>query len=162
MKVEQIMTRNVLHCAPDDTLDVPAGMMWDGDVGCVPVTTPGPGGEHTVVGMLTDRDIAMAAYTQGRPLHAIKVAVAMSRTVCSCHPSDPVSLAVKILEVNQLHRLPVIDGDMQLVGLISLADVAREARREAQCAQRKIADARVAEAVEAISQPRQTRELIAA
>lgn len=162
MKVEQIMARNVRRCAPDDTLDVPARMMWDGDIGCVPVTTSSPGGEHTVVGMLTDRDITMAAYTQGRPLHAIRVATAMSRTVCSCHPSDPVSLAVKILEMNQLHRLPVIEGDMQLVGILSLADVAREAKREMHHARRTMADFRVAEAVEAISQPRHSRELIAA
>lgn len=96
----------------------------------------------------------MAAYTQGLPLREIKVSTAMSRELCSCHPSDPLGLAIRILEKNQLHRLPVVSGDMQLVGIVSLADVAREAQREQGHTQRDVADVQVAEAVEAISQPR--------
>jgi len=149
MKVEQIMTHDVVTCAPDDTLEVAARLMWERDCGAVPVVRDG----H-VVAMLTDRDVAMAALLQGRPLHEIPVSGAMSQDVASCHRSDPVSLAVTILKRRQLHRLPVVDGDAELVGFLSLADVAREARREHGRSSPEVSDAQIAEAVEAIRQPR--------
>ena len=162
MKVEQIMTHEVVTCTPDDTLDVAAGLMWDHDCGCVPVVRE-DSRTRRVVAMLTDRDVAMAAYTQGRPLHEIRVASAMSHDLCSCHPGDPVSLVVKILETRQLHRLPVVVGDAELVGILALADIAREARREQAGAAREVTDGQVAEAIETICQPRDTmRELTAA
>lgn len=157
MKVEQIMTRNVRSCRVEDSLDVAAGAMWEQDCGCVPIIASADDGRQIVVAMLTDRDIAMAAYTQGRPLHEIKCSSAMSRQLCSCHPNDPVSLAIKILAKNQLKRLPVISGDMELVGILSLADVAREAEREGTQQTRETTDGQVAEAVEAISHPREPR-----
>lgn len=149
MKVEQIMTHDVVTCAPDDTLEVAARLMWERDCGAVPVVREG----H-VVAMLTDRDVAMAALLQGRPLHEIPVSGAMSQDVASCHRNDPVSLAVTILKRRQLHRLPVVDGDAELVGFLSLADVAREARREHGRTSPEVSDAQIAETVEAIRQPR--------
>ncbi len=156
MKVEQIMTHDVAACAPDDTLAVAARLMWERDCGAVPVVREG----H-VVAMLTDRDVAMAALLQGRPLHEIPVSGAMSQDVASCHRSDPVSLAVTILKRRQLHRLPVVDGDAVLVGLLSLADVAREARREHGRTSPEVSDAQIAETVEAIRQPRDPMRALA-
>jgi CBS domain-containing protein len=158
MKVEQIMTHDVAACAPDDSLDVAARMMWERDFGAVPVVRDG----H-VVAMLTDRDVAMAALTQGRPLHEILVSSAMSQDLSSCHRTDPVSLALKILKSRQLHRLPVIDGEAELVGMLSLADVAREARREHGRSAPEVTDTQLADTVEAICEPRgPMRELTAA
>jgi len=158
MKVEQIMTHDVVTCGPDDTLEVAARLMWERDCGAVPVVRDG----H-VVAMLTDRDVAMAALTQGRPLHEIQVSSAMSQELASCHRTDPVSLAVAILKRRQLHRLPVVDGDAELVGMLSLADVAREARREHGRSAPDVSDGQIADAVEAICQPRNPmREITAA
>ena len=162
MKVEQIMSQNVHCCFPDDTVDVAARLMWDQDCGCVPVVVCVGTDRPKAVAMLTDRDITMAAYTQGRPLHAIKVASAMSRDVCSCQPGDPVSLALKILEGKQLRRLPVVTGDNELVGIVSLADIAREARREHGRLGREVQDSQVAEAIEEISQPRDPKRALTA
>jgi CBS domain-containing protein len=159
MKVEQIMRHDVATCCPDDTLNVAARLMWERDCGSVPVVHDG----GKVVAMLTDRDIAMAALTQGRPLHEIRVSSAMSPDLSSCCPNDPVSLALKILQTRQLHRLPVVTGDGELIGMLSLADVAREARREHASSKREVADGQIAEAVEAITLPRSPRrEIIAA
>jgi CBS domain-containing protein len=153
MKVQQIMTHHISSCRPDDTLDVPGRLMWEQDCGCVPVVQDTDAGRR-LVAMLTDRDIAMAATTTGRPLQQISVKHAMSRDLCSCHPNDPVSLALKILEQRQLHRLPVVNGDGDLVGMLSLADIAREARREHNGPPGEITDHEIAAAIECICQPR--------
>src|SRR5688572_4460120 len=61
MTIEPIMSRDVHHCRPDHTLDYAASQMWEHDCGCLPVCTSDDGGEPRVIGMLTDRDICMAA-----------------------------------------------------------------------------------------------------
>jgi len=161
MKVEALMTRIVTTCRPDDTLDRVARIMWDGDCGCVPVVQA-DGEAPTVVGMITDRDVCMAAYTQGRPLPAIHAATAMSREVCSCGPKDTVHQALTILQTRQLHRLPVIDDHGQLVGMIALADVVREAMHEGTKAARAEMAESIAKTLGAISAPRSRREVVAA
>ena len=153
MKVEQLMTRTVRTCHPGDSLNVPAQIMWEGDCGCVPVVRDEEGGAR-VVGMVTDRDVCMAAYTQGRPLGAIAVSSAMSERVCSCRPTDALRVALNVLRANRLHRLPVVDADEHLIGVLSLADVAREAGREHGRAGAEVADDDIAHTLEAISEPR--------
>jgi CBS domain-containing protein len=161
MNVGQLMTRNVATCHPDDALNAAARIMWEHDCGCVPVVVEEEDGAR-VVGMLTDRDICMAAYTQGRPLGAINVASAMSREIRSCRPTDPVRVALNVLRTSQLHRLPVLDPNDHLVGLLSLADVAREADREHGRKKADVKDDEIAETVEAICQPRSPREVVRA
>jgi CBS domain-containing protein len=154
MRVAQIMSRDVAVCKGEDSLRTAAQIMWDRDCGCVPVVAY-PDGEQRVVAMITDRDICMAALHQRRGLEDMTVESAMSREIFACRPDDPVELAVKILQEKQVHRLPVIDGDGRLAGILSLADVAREARREHAAASREVSDFEVAETVEAISLPRE-------
>lgn len=161
MKVEQLMTRTVRTCHPDDTLNTPAQIMWEHDCGCVPVVMDEEGGAR-VVGMVTDRDICMAAYTQGRPLEAIRVSNAMSQRVCSCRPTDPLRVALNVLRANQLHRLPVVDSDDHLIGVLSLADIAREAGREHGRKGTDVKDDDIAQAIEAISEPRTRRDVVCA
>ena len=126
MRVEQLMARIVHMCAPDQSLNDAAQLMWDHDLGCVPVVDP----ENKVVGMITDRDIAMAAYTQGRTLSAIKVGDVMSRRVHTCGPSEDIDVAQERMRSHQLRRLAVTDATGVLVGLISLNNLALEAARE--------------------------------
>ena len=159
MKVEQLMTRTVATCHPADFLNAAARIMWEHDCGCVPVVAEEEGGAR-VVGMLTDRDICMAAYTQGKPLGAIKVASSMSQQVCSCRPADSIAVALNVLRTNQLRRLPVVDGDEHLIGVLSLADIAREAGREHGRKAAEVPDADIARAIEAISQPRSPRAIV--
>jgi CBS domain-containing protein len=126
MKIEQLMTRPVHSCQPQDSINRPAQIMWHGDIGCVPVVDA----DNRVVGMITDRDIAMAAYTQGRALEDICVESAMANQVCTCLPGDDVSTAEERMQKFQVRRLPVVDADGRLVGIVSMNDIAIEAAQE--------------------------------
>ena len=158
MTVERLMTKDVQTCRAGDSLDDAARIMWDCDCGCVPVVTDGDGGVR-VVGMLTDRDICMAGYTQGRRLCDIPVASAMSREVCSCRTSDSIGSALRVMRTKQVHRLPVVDAQEQLVGMLSFADVAREAAREPARMKPQVPALEVAETIEGIRQPRESRDV---
>jgi CBS-domain-containing membrane protein len=86
----------------------------------------------------------------------------MAREVRTCGALDSIGAAMKILAQNQLHRLPIVDKDDHLVGLLSLADIAREADREHDRATKKeVSDVEVSEVVEAISAPRSARAVAA-
>ncbi len=161
MKVEQLMTRNVRTCRASDRLNRPAQIMWEHDCGVVPVLADG-NGTARVVGMLTDRDICMAAYTQGRALEEIAVASAMSRQVLSCRPTDSLAVALRVMESNQVHRLPVVDPEDRIVGILSLADVAREAQHEHGAKTVHVSDLAVAGALEAIATSRSSGALTVA
>ena len=119
LQVKDLMTTAVRSCHPDDTLERAAQLMWEGDVGCVPVLDA----EAHVIGMVTDRDVCMAAYTQGTDLASRSVACAMSKQVFSCTPNDSVALAEERMRAVQVRRLPVVE-DGRLVGLLSLNDLA--------------------------------------
>lgn len=127
MRAEQLMTRIVHACGPDDRLNEAAQIMWERDLGCVPVVDS----DRKVVGMLTDRDISMAAYTQGRLLSEIRVGDVMSRRIHVCGPDEELELVEERMRAFRVRRLPVTDGKGTLLGLISLNDLALEAAREA-------------------------------
>lgn len=153
MKVEQVMTRGVRVCVGDDSLNRVAQMMWEGDCGCLPVITVN--GEGKVVGMITDRDVAMAAYTQGKPLAAIGVSSAMSREVVFCQAGDDIEQAEAAMRAAQVRRLPVVDAAGKLVGIVSLNDIARAAEREAAAGRRRqITATGVVATLSAVCQPR--------
>ena len=126
MKVGEVMTRNVKTCAPGDTLHLAAKIMWENDCGCVPIVNR----ESKLTGILTDRDICMAAYTQGMTLSMVNVESAMASTVVSCNPQDELEDAQKLMRRHRVRRLPVVDAGGKIVGLLSLSDIAREAERE--------------------------------
>jgi CBS domain-containing protein len=160
MRVEQVMTRTVKTCSPHDNLEQAAAIMWDYDCGALPVVAPEDGATR-VVGMLTDRDVCMAAYTQGKALRDIPVSSAMSRTVCSCRSTDSVATALKVMETNQIRRLPVLDADDLLAGVLSLADLGREAQRQHGQPAPHVTDAAIGGALEAIATPRTQGEIVA-
>ena len=125
MKVEQIMNRGVKTCGPQDSLNRAAQIMWEEACGAVPVVDE----QSRPIGFLTDRDICMAAYTQGKPLDALRVETAMARKVVSCGVEDDLGSAAQLMRQNRTRRLPVIDHNGELVGLLSLDDLACEAAR---------------------------------
>jgi CBS domain-containing protein len=88
--------------------------MWESDCGCIPVISAN--GDSGLVGVVSDRDIAMAAYTQGKKLRAIPIATAMAHKVIACHASDGISQAEAMMRDNQVRRLPVLDQNEHLVG----------------------------------------------
>ncbi|MGO9265486.1 MAG: CBS domain-containing protein [Candidatus Binataceae bacterium] len=161
MKVEQLMTRDVKVCGDLDTLNRAAELMWESDCGCIPIISVN--GDSSVIGVVTDRDIAMAAYTQGKQLWAIPVTEAMAQKVIACHANDGVSQAETLMRDNQVRRLPVLDENEHLVGILSLNDVAREAQRQASTGKRaEVTKDAVAQTLATVCQPRPSREVAAA
>jgi CBS domain-containing protein len=145
MRVSDLMTTDVRVCGPHDTLSGAAQVLWTGGVGCVPVVDAG-----RLLGMLTDRDVCGAAYMHCRPLHAIRVTDAMTAAPPACGPDDDVGVALDLMRAQRLPRLPVVDGDGRLVGLLSLTDLAAEAARERAGTQRDLDAADVAETIAAV------------
>jgi CBS domain-containing protein len=123
MKVMDAMTHSVAACDQDDTLNRAAQLMWEGDCGCIPVL----GASGDVRGIITDRDICMAAYTQGLPLQQIPVRRAMSTVVQTCGPEDSIESALALMRRNKVRRVPVTDG-VRPVGMLSISDVMRVLR----------------------------------
>lgn len=158
MNVSQIMKRSVETCCPEDSLAVAAEKMWEGDIGSLPVVNA----EGTVVGMVTDRDVSMAGYIQGRLLRDIPVSVAMSKEVFSCLPNDGLIEAEETMRSRKVRRLPVLDAGSQLVGIVSLNDLARESEREVGRKGREVSAQEVTATLAAICEPRRPDALIAA
>jgi len=119
-----LMTREVHHCRVSDRLDRVAGVMWDYDCGSMPVV----GDDGRTVGIVTDRDICMAAYTRAQPLREIPVTVAASRAAHSVRPDTPIGVVEAVMRMHRIRRLPVLDIGGNLVGFLSLADIVRHAR----------------------------------
>jgi CBS domain-containing protein len=152
MKVKELMTTSVECCPEYSTLNTAAQIMWDNDVGCLLIVDK----DNRVIGMLTDRDVCMSAYLQGVPLGGALVTSAMSKEVFSCHADDDVAAAEKLMREKQVHRLPVVDSEGHLVGLISLNDIAREGAREAESrGVRQVTDAEIVQALTSVCAPRQ-------
>jgi CBS domain-containing protein len=134
MKVEKLMKTEIDACRSDDTGNCAAKIMWERDCGFVPVVDE----ESRVVGVVTDRDLCMAAYTQGRPLQEITLSSVMSRDVFSCQPGDALPEAELAMREHQVRRLPVTDAERKLKGILSLSDITREAAKEAKGAPRRV------------------------
>jgi CBS-domain-containing membrane protein len=126
--------------------------MWDFDCGCLPVTADD--GSQRVVGMITDRDICMAARLHARPLTEIRVQEVMAKDVRACNPGDLLREAEAIMSEAHVRRLPVVDEGDQLLGIISLTDLAREAARQHWERKREITEAEVGEVLAMVGQPR--------
>jgi CBS domain-containing protein len=119
MRVQDVMTRNVKSCRPEATVDQAAMMMWDYDCGVLPVVDDG----SRVMGMITDRDIAIAASTRGRLTTQIKVGEVMSGNVYACAEDEDVKSALNTMRRERVRRLPVVNYDGRLSGILSINDV---------------------------------------
>lgn len=125
MRVENLMTRPVFVCGPNDFLSAAARLMWDHNVGSVVVQD----GDR-IVGMLTDRDVCMGAYTTGMPLWAIRVRNSMTPDPVTLREDASIAIAERVMREFGVRRLPIVDKAGRLVGLLSVDDLAREAKRE--------------------------------
>jgi len=123
VEVERTMTREIVTCRSEDSLEQAARRMRVHDVGGLPVVD----GHGRLAGMLTDRDICMAALERGRPLGDITVREAMTHQVVTVEPGDSLVNAAERMGQFQVHRLPVVDDGGRPVGLLTLLDLARRA-----------------------------------
>lgn len=124
MKVSDVMTRDVRTVSPDATIQHAAEIMAKLDAGIVPV-----GEKDRLVGMITDRDIAVRAVAKGKGPKT-KVRDAMTADIKYCFDDQELDEAVKNMGAIQVRRLPVINRAKRLVGILSLGDVAVEGNGE--------------------------------
>jgi len=120
MKVKEICTRAVKTCTRDTRLSDAGWAMWEGDCGILPVVDEA----GKVVGIITDRDICMSTSTKYRPAAEIAVGEAFSDKVLTCRGHDDVRDALKIMRQAGIRRIPVVDAQGKLEGILSLNDVA--------------------------------------
>lgn len=121
MNVQEVMRGSVRSVRMADRLDAAARLMWEQDCGIAPVVDS----SNVLVGVVTDRDLCMATYTQGRVLAEIPVTAVMARMLRTCRAEDSLDSALQTLQQAQLHRLPVVDGRGVLVGMLSCNDLIR-------------------------------------
>jgi CBS domain-containing protein len=147
MRVREIMNKPAVSCRPTDTLSVAAQAMWEHDCGAIPVA----GDDGRLVGIITDRDICMATYTQSRAPQMISVAGVMAKRVTSCHADESAGVAEGMMRDKQIRRVPIVDDDDRLIGMLSQSDLARNA---ASAPRRNTVEKDFIHTMAAISQPR--------
>jgi CBS domain-containing protein len=121
-KCNEVMTKNPIYCLPNDAVVRAAQSMKNENVGPIPVIE----NEQTkkLVGIVTDRDLALKVVADGRDPKSTKVEEVMTPKVVTCHPDDDLQKALDAMSEHQLRRIPVVDDDNKLVGIIAQADVA--------------------------------------
>ena len=120
MKIKHVMTKDPTCCLPSDTAQRAASIMRDEDAGVVPVID-NEGGK--VVGIVTDRDLCMNVIAEGRDPRTTHVEDCMTAAVVSCSAQDSVDKATELMRENQIRRIPVVDEERRLVGIVSMADI---------------------------------------
>lgn len=144
MKVADVMTRGVGLVSPDATAQQAAIQMAELDVGALLV------GDDRLEGVLTDRDLILRVVVEGRDVRSLAVREVMSSMVFACHADDPIESAFREMRERQVRRLPVLDADERLVGIVTLGDVSRAEPGHA-------GEARLVEALRAIAEPHRQR-----
>jgi CBS domain-containing protein len=117
-----VMTKDPVCCLPNDMVAKVAELMKTKDVGSVPIIE----NEQTLklVGIVTDRDLALKIVAEGREAKSTKAEDVMTRGVVTCRADDDLQTALAAMSEHQLRRIPVIDSNNRIVGIIAQADVA--------------------------------------
>jgi len=150
MQVKDVMTPAPGTCGTGDSANDAARIMWDRDCGSVPVIDRG----GRVVGIVTDRDICMAAYFQGKPLSAIPLASIMSGDVCTCTEDADVAEAERMMRLHKVRRLPVTNRAGNLAGIVSLGDVAQSVSKNGAAQQTRGESRELLDTLAEVTEPR--------
>jgi CBS domain-containing protein len=121
-KCNEVMTKNPVCCLPNDMVSKVAQLMKSDDIGPVPIVE----NEQTrkLVGIITDRDLAVKIVAEGRDPKSTRAEEVMTRKVVTCHADDDLQKALDAMSGHQLRRIPVVDDNKKLLGIIAQADVA--------------------------------------
>ena len=121
MNVAELMTSQTQTCRIEDNLDKIAKVMWEHDCGCVPLVDA----EGRIAGIVTDRDVCMAACQMDVPLSRIPATFAAARDVVTVLPDDTIERAEALMREHEIRRLPVVDENRRPVGILSINDIVR-------------------------------------
>lgn len=120
MKCKEIMTPNPRYCSPQATSIEAAKIMRDEDVGIVPICEQ----DKKLVGVVTDRDICLTVVAEERHPREVKVSECMSEELVTCKPEDDVRKAEDLMKEYQVRRIPIVDDQGRILGVIAQADIA--------------------------------------
>jgi CBS domain-containing protein len=148
MLARDLMTSPAITCHVNDALSAAAARMWDEDLGVLAVVND----EGKVTGMITDRDICMAAYTQGRALDELLVNSAMAKHVVSAAPDATVGEIEQLMATHQVRRIPIVDAAGMPLGIVSMNDLALESVSPQ--AEQQVGPSKLAQTLAAICRPR--------
>jgi CBS domain-containing protein len=137
----EVMTKHQTCCLPSDSVSKVAQLMKTEDVGSIPVIENQD--TKKLIGIVTDRDLALQILPDERNSHAMNVVDVMTHEVITCRESDDIQKAVDLMANHQLRRMPIVDRDHRIVGIISQADIATRVNKTEE----------TAEMVKEISQP---------
>ncbi|HUX79778.1 MAG TPA: CBS domain-containing protein, partial [Alphaproteobacteria bacterium] len=126
MKVKEIMTKEVKFIDPNLSIKEAARLMKERDLGALPV-----GENDKLVGVITDRDITIRALANGHDIESVTIKEIMTPHCLYCFEEDSIEDAAKNMGKNQIRRLPVINKDKRLVGIISLGDIVSKGSKPA-------------------------------
>ena len=121
-KCDVVMTKNPVCCLPDDMVAKVAQLMKRENIGPIPVIENEE--SRKLVGIVTDRDLALKIVAEGRDAKSTKVEAVMTRKVVTCRAEDDLQIALDAMSKHQLRRIPIVDNDNKILGIISQADVA--------------------------------------
>jgi CBS domain-containing protein len=126
-RCDELMTKDPVCCLPSSMVEQAAQLMKRENIGPIPVIED----EQTrkLVGIVTDRDLALKVIAEGRDPKSTKVEAVMTRKVVTCRADDDLQKALDAMSENQLRRIPVVDKDNRIVGIIAQADVATRANQ---------------------------------
>jgi CBS domain-containing protein len=121
-KCDEVMTKDPVCGLPNNTVKKVAKLMKSENIGSIPIVE----NEQTqkLVGIVTDRDLALKIVAKGRDANSTKVETVMTRQVVTCRAGDDVQKALDAMAEHQLRRIPIVDDDDRIVGIIAQADVA--------------------------------------
>ena len=151
MEIREVMTEHPQCCDMNASANDAARIMWERDCGAVPITDE----SGRVAGIVTDRDICMAAYFQGLALSDIRLADIMTRRPCTFSEDGDLRAAEQLMQEHQIRRLPIVDRGGSLVGIVSLADVTRAVTRNGAMSERGEVN-EFCQTVAAVSEPRRS------
>jgi CBS domain-containing protein len=126
-KCDEVMTKNMVCCFPSDTASKAAGLMKSGNIGSIPVIENAQ--TKKLVGIVTDRDLALKIVAEGQDARSTNVETVMTRKVITCLASDDLQKALDAMSQYQLRRIPVVDDENKVVGIIAQADIATRANQ---------------------------------
>jgi CBS domain-containing protein len=124
MKVKEVMVAPPVCCSRDTNLGIAADIMWRENCGILPITNSDDG----ITGVVTDRDMFIALATRNRLAGDLTVGEVTSGRVFSCKPDDDIHTALAMMAKHAVRRLPVVNNLNQVVGMLSMDDIAREAQ----------------------------------
>jgi CBS domain-containing protein len=137
----EVMTKDPVCCVPDDTVVKAAQLMKGKNIGSIPLVD----NEHSkkLIGIVTDRDLALEIVAEGRDPKTTKVEAVMTYNIVTCRAEDNLQEVMDVMSEYQLRRMPVVDHENKLVGIIAQADVATRTNQPQ----------KTAEVLKGISQP---------